>query len=81
MNDYLLQERLLHWQTSINRIVIELPLTTSSIEGLVHYYLQGTPALAQVHDIVFKLHRGIKKLADRTEMCHISLRADLAILE
>lgn len=81
MNDYLLQERLLHWQTLINKIVIELTLKISSIEGLVNNYFQGTPTPAQVQDILVKLHHRTDKLVKKTKKCHMSLRADVAILD
>ena len=81
MNDYILQERLLYWQALINRILIELPLIMSSIEGLVRYYFQGIPVPVQVQDIVERLRRATRNLVEKTEKCHISLRADIAILE
>lgn len=48
INSILLQERLLHWQTLTNKILIELSLILCSIEGLTHCYFRGTPDLAVV---------------------------------
>ena len=81
MNDHLLQERLLDWQTLINKILTELPLITSSIEGFIRYNFEGGPVPAQVQEIVDRLQRGTDKLVAKTEKCHMSLRADVAILE
>lgn len=53
----------------------------SSIEGLIRYNFHGTPVPAQVQAILDSLHRGTEKLMAKTEKTHMSLRADIALLE